>query len=89
MANLSPRLEAWLDQAKADDRRTLIVRVGGSTSAERAKRDLLGAGAEVESAGPGAIVIVVSAGRLPSVASLPWVAAVEEPRTLQLKVPKS
>jgi hypothetical protein len=86
MADLPPRLEAWCRDAKGGDERTVVVRLHATADLESAEADLRAAGARVESAGPGAIVAVVSADRLASVAALTWVRAVEEPRALQSKL---
>jgi hypothetical protein len=88
MAQLSPRLEAWRRTAAATEKRTVIVRVRSATDAAMATGEIEAAGARVESAGAGAITVVADPAGLEAVAALPFVLAVEEPRMMQLKVPK-
>lgn len=88
MALLPPRIAAWRRDAPAAEERTVILRPRASTETAEAVRQVQEAGARVESAGAGAMTVVVSPESLEAVAALPWVAAVEEPRTLQAKLPK-
>jgi hypothetical protein len=88
MAELRGRLERWCREAGADERRTVIVRVEPSTPPEEAVREIEAAGVRVESAGAGVITVVADPAGLKAVAALPWVLAVEEPRTLQSRLPK-
>ena len=85
---MSGRLEAWCREAKGDERRTLVVRAEPSTAPAVAVRELEAAGVRVESAGPGVITVVADPASLKAVAALPWVLAVEEPRTLQSRLAK-
>jgi hypothetical protein len=80
-------LARWAREAGAAERRTVVLRPEYSTAPEDAERDLRGLGAQIESAGAGAIVVAVTPAALAKVLDLPWVRAVEEPRTLQPRFP--
>ncbi len=80
-------LARWAREAGADERRTVVLRPAYSTAPEDAERELRGLGVQVESAGAGAIVVAVTPAALGAVLDLPWVRAVEEPRTLQPRFP--
>ena len=58
----------------------MIVRPRYSAETEASVADLGRLGARVQSAGPGAITVVVKPAVLSALAELPWVQAVEEPR---------
>ena len=89
MAVLGSRLEAWTKAAGAGERRTVVVRARTSTDPARAVRDIEAAGARVESAGRDVITVVADALSLQAVAALPWVTAIEEPRAMHTKAPRS
>lgn len=86
---LSPRLARWLEGAAAGERRSAVVRprseslAGGTV--EGAVAEIEAAGAAVESAGAGAMTVVVTPESLVRVSRLRWVAAIDEPRTLDPK----
>jgi hypothetical protein len=84
---VAARLAQWGQEARADERRTVVLRTEHSTIPEEAERALGELGAHVQSAGPGAIVVVVTPEILGTLGDLPWVRAVEEPRPLQPRYP--
>ncbi len=88
-AKLSPGLRLWIEENRGTEiPRTAIVRPGYSTDLDLAVSELEAAGAVVESAGEGAIVVQADAATLQGVAALPWVRALEEPRLMELKLPE-
>lgn len=79
---LSPGLERWLAEATPAERRTAVVRPRISTDVGEAAATMSATGAEVQSAGPAAIVCVLTPGALRQVVEQPWVLSVEEPSRL-------
>lgn len=80
-------LRQWCEHAAADERRTAILRPTHSTDVTTAAREVEAHGAEVQSAGPGAITVVASPESLVALSNLEWVVAVEEPRRLFTRSP--
>jgi hypothetical protein len=80
-------LARWAREGQADERRTVVLRPESSVTLEDAERELRSLGAEVVSAGAGAIVVAVTPATLGAVLDLAWIRAVEEPRTLQTRFP--
>jgi hypothetical protein len=85
---LTSPLEGWCRTAEEEEERTVIVRPRFSAGIEEAVEDLGRLGVRVQSAGAGAITAVVTPASLRSAAELPWVQAVEEPRTRRPLFPK-
>jgi hypothetical protein len=80
----SAALDRWSRAATRDERRTVILRCSGATDMARAREQLLQLGVEIESAGPGVIVTVVTPAQFPSLGDLSWITALEAPRQLEL-----
>jgi hypothetical protein len=77
---ITSSLEQWSLTAGEGEERTVIIRPGFSADIEEAAAELGRLGAQVQSAGPGAITAAVSPSSLTRLADLSWVQAVEEPR---------
>lgn len=86
---LSPGLARWVEGAPAGERRSAVVRPRmGSVpdqAVERVVAEIEAAGATVESAGAGAVTVVVTPESLARLCRLAWVAAIDEPRILDPK----
>jgi hypothetical protein len=82
MGKLSPQLEEWRRTAPPTEERTVVVRPLVGTAPAEAATDLATRGIRVQSAGAGPIIVVVNPLTLALVASIAWVAAVEEPKRL-------
>jgi len=78
-------LARWAEEAPEEQERTVVVRPSSATSLDEAVRDLEAAAARVQDAGDAAITAVVTPPALRLAAALPWVVAVQAPRTFQPK----
>jgi hypothetical protein len=79
-SKIASSLEQWSRTASESEERTVILRPSFSADIEAAVEGLGRLGAQVQSAGPGAITAKVAPSCLARIAELSWVQAVEEPR---------
>ena len=80
---LDPELQAWRLQAQPGERGSVLIRIAYSQDPGRAREALEDLGADVQSAGPGTIVAVVSVRSMGAIATLPFVVAIQSPHELR------
>lgn len=80
---MAPELERWRRDARAGDRRSVVVRFRGGTDPAHAVDRLTAIGVEVVSGGAGSVIGTVTPEVLRLTGQETWVLAVEGPRTLR------
>lgn len=79
---LAPALVRWCRDASPDERTTAIIRTRFSANVDEVTAALRAEGAEVQSAGKGATIVVVNSDELRRISHLPEIVAIDAPREL-------
>jgi hypothetical protein len=86
---IAPGLQRWLEAAPAQERRTVVVRVGAGSDAGEVGARLAELGAEFEPPAEGAVLAAVTPAVLQEVARQPWVVSIDAPRLLFPRSPSA